>query len=401
MSAPAGGGIPRYRPTRLPPLFSQGFRPFFLVAAIWSALAVALWILFIAGRLDLPTHFDPPAWHAHEMLFGFALPAMAGFLLTTIPNWTGRMPLQGVPLVCLALAWLAGRLAIAGSAIIGGAVAAILDLAFPVLLLLALGREIVAGRNWRNLPMLGGLGLLIAANAQMHLYAGGVSDDRRLGWALAIAVLAAMIGLVGGRIIPSFTRNYLARRGGAALPAPFGAIDRAALTLVPLALLAWITEIDALTAGILLLAAGIALAARLARWRAAATLSDALLWPLHLGYAWLALGLSLLGLGELWPDWPPAAGLHAVTAGAIGSMILAVMARATLAHTGRRATALPGTALLQLLVSLSALLRIAAAFASDWYLPLLTVAGLAWIAAFALFALVYGRLLLLPAHRGR
>lgn len=395
MTTGGSGGIPRYRHTALPALFSQGFRPFFLAAALWAPAALMLWLLVLAGKVELPTRFDPPAWHAHEMLFGFAMAAMAGFLMTAIPNWTGRMPLQGVPLLLLALVWLLGRVALATSAVIGGLAAATIDLAFPALLILAIGREVIAGRNWRNVPMVGAVALLLAANAATHLHAGGLMQDRQIGIGLGLAIVLTMVALVGGRVIPSFTRNYLVKRGAGALPGAFGHIDRATLVLVPASLLAWSAGLPAPLTGSLLLAAGAVSFARLARWRGIATLAEPLLWPLHLGYAWLALGLILLGLGALRPEWPPLAGLHALTAGAIGTMILAVMVRATLSHTGRPLVALRGTSLIHLLVTASALLRMLAAIAADWYLPLLCAAGLAWIAAFAIFVALYGRLLLI------
>ncbi len=393
------GGIPRYRPTALPALFSQGFRPFFLAAAIWSALSIALWLGVLAGAIELPTYFDPAAWHAHEMLFGYAMPVIAGYLLTIVPNWTGRMPLQGVPLLCLALLWLSGRVAVASSVLIGGPIAAAVDLSFPILLLLALAREVAAGHSWRSLPMIGAIGLLTIANGLMHLHAGGLIGDRAIGPSLAISTIAALIALVGGRIIPSFTRNLLAKRGIKFLPASFAPTDRVTLAFVAVAVAAWTAELAAPVSGTLLVVAGVALCVHLARWRSRATLDDALLWPLHLGYAWLALGLVLLGLGLLWPQWPPLAGLHAITAGAIGSMTLAVMARATLSHTGHAAVALRGTSLLQLMVSMSTILRIAAAFAPEWHFPLLTGAGALWVAAFSMFAMTYGQVVILQAVR--
>jgi uncharacterized protein involved in response to NO len=159
MSAKAAG-IPRYRPFGGPALLRQGFRPFFLGAAGWAMAAMVLWIAILQGIVFLPTAFDPVAWHVHEMLFGFVIAAIAGFLLTAIPNWTGRMPLQGVPLAVLVGVWLAGRLAVGASAWIGAGSAAVFDLAFLTLLLGVVLREILAGRNWRSLPMpvvLGGL----------------------------------------------------------------------------------------------------------------------------------------------------------------------------------------------------------------------------------------------------
>ncbi len=393
------GGIPRYRPFSGPALFREGFRPFFLAAGLWAPAAMALWIAYLAGWIDLPTAFGPLNWHIHEMLFGFAAAAVAGFLLTAIPNWTGRMPLQGVPLIVLSLLWLAGRVACALSLWTGPAAAAIADLAFLAVLLLAIGREIVAGRNWRNLPMVGALSLLLAANLLFHLEALDIAPTAEFGRRLGVAMLLMMISLIGGRIIPSFTRNWLAKQDAAELPAAFGFADRAALASAVLALVSWVVEAPAMFTGPLLIAAGIAAALRLARWRGLATVKEPLLLVLHLGHGGLAAGRVLLGASELTGLVPSSAALHALTAGAIGTMILAVMTRATLGHTGQALTAGAGTTAIYGLVTIAALARIAV-----WWLPanydlLLKTAGLAWIAAFLLFLAIYGPMLLRPRRR--
>jgi uncharacterized protein involved in response to NO len=219
-------GIPRYRPFEGPALLRQGFRPFFLGAGIWSLATMLLWIPVLHGYVSIPTAFDPVGWHAHEMLFGFVVAAIAGFLLTAIPNWTGRMPLQGVPLAALVAAWLAGRAAVLGSAWIGGGTTAALDLSFLALLLAVVLREILAGRNWRNLPIPVVLGGLLVANALTHADAVGLAATGQLGQRLSIAIVILLISLVGGRIIPSFTLNWLKKRGESNLPASFSALDR-------------------------------------------------------------------------------------------------------------------------------------------------------------------------------
>jgi uncharacterized protein involved in response to NO len=357
---------------------------------------MALWVGYLAGWIGLPTAFGPLNWHIHEMLFGFAAAAAAGFLLTAIPNWTGRMPLQGVPLIVLSLLWLAGRIAGAVSAWTGPAIAAVADLAFLAVLLLGIGREILAGRNWRNLPMVGALSLLLLANLLFHLEALDVASTADVGRRLGLAMLLMMIALIGGRIIPSFTRNWLAKQDTAELPAAFGIVDRFALASGALALASWVVEAPPQFTGPLLIAAGIAAALRLARWRGLATVKEPLLLVLHLGHGWLAAGLILLGASEVTDLVPASAALHALTAGAIGTMILAVMTRATLGHTGRDLTAGAGTTAIYGLVTLAALARIAV-----WWLPaeydlLLKLAGLSWIAAFLLFLAVYGPMLLRP-----
>lgn len=347
-------------------LWSRGFRPFFLLGAAWAAIAVPVWLAAWVHGYGLRGALPPMFWHGHEMVYGFGMAVVAGFLLTAIPNWTGRLPVRGWPLLLLTLLWLAGRVAV----LIPGA--ALVDLAFPAVLIAVVARELLAGRNWRNLPMLAALALLFAGNLLFHL---GIYAGLRLG----LATLLMLIALVGGRIVPSFTRNWLAKRRGAALPAAESALDRAALLVTLLALAAWVLSATSWP----LVAAGIALAVRLARWRGLATWREPLLAILHVGYAWLAVGLVLLGLEA------PAA-LHALTVGAVGTMTLAVMTRASLGHTGRTLHADGATVTIYLLIGAAALLRVGGAQS----VLLVSLSGLAWSAAFGLFVLHYGRCLL-------
>jgi len=354
---------------------------------------MVLWIAILQGAVSLPTAFDPVAWHVHEMLFGFVVAAIAGFLLTAIPNWTGRMPLQGVPLAVLVGVWLAGRLAVGASAWIGAGIAAVLDLSFLTLLLGVMLREILAGRNWRNLPMPVVLGGLLVANALTHADAVGLAATGPLGQRLGLGIVILLIGLVGGRIIPSFTLNWLKKRGESNLSASFGALDRGALGLAAAALAIWVVAPESPIGGAALIAAGVASLVRLARWRGHLTLAEPLVWSLHLGFVWVGVGLLLVGLSAFLPDLPLVAGLHALTVGAMGGMTVAVMTRATLGHTGRPLTANRWTAAIYLLVAAAATLRVAAPFLADVYLPLLWTSGLAWSTAFGLFVVHYGRML--------
>ncbi len=392
--------IPRYRPHAGPAILSAGFRPFFLLSAAWAAVAIPLWLAFFAGRAGVPTLLAPAVWHVHEMVFGFGAATVAGFLLTAIPNWTGRMPLQGMPLAGLVVLWAAGRVAVLLSERIGAPAALVLDLAFPAAFLLVVAREILAGRNWRNLPMLVALALLFTANLLVHIEALGLAATAALGNRLGIATLLMLITLVGGRIIPSFTGNWLAKqRPDVAAPAVFDAFDRAVLILTAITLALWVALPDVWLTSWLAIADGVALAARLARWRGPATAREPLLWVLHVGYAWLAVGLLLLGINGLAEVLPATAALHALTAGAIGTMTLAVMTRASLGHTGQALTAGPGTTAIYALVTIAALLRVIAGVGAAAYVPLLLVAGAAWSGAFGLFVLLYGGALMRPRVR--
>lgn len=390
------GAIPRYRPWAGPAVLGAGFRPFFLLAAATAAIAVPLWLAQVAGRVAVPTAFDPVTWHGHEMLFGFAQAAIAGFLLTAVPNWTGRMPIQGWGLGALAILFVAGRVAVACSAVIGPAPAAVIDVAFPLALLAALAREIVAGSNWRNLPILGALGLFAAANGLTHVEALAWADTGALGLRLGIAVAITLISLVGGRIIPSFTRNWLVKRGASALPAPFGPLDAAAMAATAVALVSWAVVPDAAAVPALLGVAGVANLVRVARWQGHHTLSEPLVWVLHAGFLWVPIGLLLLAASPFVAALAPSTGLHALTGGAIATMILAVSTRATLGHTGRGLSADRRTSLIYALVVASAAARVAAGVSVDASAALLALAGAAWVAAFALFLIVYGPMLLAP-----
>lgn len=376
-------------------MFSAGFRPFFLLAAVWSAFALPLWLCVYAGKIALPSALPPTVWHVHEMVFGFALATVAGFLLTAIPNWTGRLPLSGWPLGVLACLWLAGRVAVLFSGAIGPLAAAVVDLSFPALFIAVIARELVAGRNWRNLPMLVALSLLLGGSTLVHLEALGIATTAPAGNRLGIATILMLIALVGGRIVPSFTRNWLAKaRPGGPLPAQAGRLDIAALLVTVTGLAAWVVAPESAVAPWLELAAGIAVAVRLSRWCGLATFREPLVFILHIGYGWLALGLLLLGYNGLHPLLPQTTALHALTAGAVGTMTLAVMTRATLGHTGRALAAGPGTRAIYLLVTLAAVLRLAAPLAGANALTLTWIAGGAWSAAFGLFALLYGRSLM-------
>jgi uncharacterized protein involved in response to NO len=331
------------------------------------------------------------------MVFGYAAATVAGFLLTAIPNWTGRMPLQGGPLAVLVLLWAVGRIAVLSSAGIGVESTAVLDLAFPLTFLAVVAREIMAGRNWRNLPMLAALALLLTGNLLVHLEALGVASTAELGNRIGIATLLMLISFVGGRIVPSFTRNWLTKqRPEISAPAPFDVFDRVVLVATATALAVWVALPEAAVAPWVELVAGLALGVRLARWRSYATLREPLLWVLHLGYGWLALGFLLLAANRLVPLLPATTALHALTVGAIGTMTLAVMTRASLGHTGRPLTAGLGTTSIYVLITLAAVLRLLAPLDGAHYLLLLAMAGAAWSGAFGLFLLLYARPLSLP-----
>jgi uncharacterized protein involved in response to NO len=399
------GGVraptPRVAARSGPAILNYGFRPFFFMAGLSAVFGMAFWLAEVTGLLSVPSVFSPLTWHAHEMLFGYAVAAIAGFLLTAIPNWTGRLPLHGSPLLVLVLLWLGGRFAVAMSTVIGAWTAAAIDLAFLAVLLFVVGREIVAGKNFRNVPMLAAIGALLVANALMHSEPLDIGDFAAIGWRLAVGVATLLITLIGGRIVLSFTRNWLAKRPAGGMPAPFGRFDQITLAATIAALVCWVAFRGADAATALLALAAVLNFVRLCRWRGYRAIKDPLVFILHVGYAWVPLGLALLAVAQS-PQWlPESAAVHGLTAGAIGTMTLAVMTRATRGHTGRPLHADAGTTIVYVVVTMSSITRITASMWPALYNPLLWTAGAAWIAAFSGFLVLYGPMLLSPRPDGK
>ncbi len=380
--------------TSLPTILDHGFRPFFLLAGLWAALAMLLWIGQFNGRLLLPTAFDPAAWHAHEFLFGYLAAVIAGFLLTAVPNWTGRPRLVGAPLAALVVLWLAGRAAVMVSGLQPPLAVALVDLAMPSALALYIGREIVASGNRRNLVIVAMLALLVFANGLFHWQAAtGEAAAAASGLRLGLGAALMMIGVIGGRIIPAFTRNWLvSRMAGGPMPAsPMQRFDIGTLVLLGAALLFWVVAPLHPVTALLLTAAGIAHLARLSRWAGLRTGAEPLILILHIGYACLPLGALAMGAGIFAPTlFVTAAAQHMWMAGAIGLMTLAVMTRATLGHTNQPLHAGPATVVLYMALITAVLGRFAAGVWPQLADGLHTLSGTAWIVAFGGFSLVYG-----------
>jgi uncharacterized protein involved in response to NO len=381
--------IPRLQPYDGPALFSYGFRPFFLFGALYAGLAVLLWLPVFSGELALMTAFSPRDWHVHEMLYGYVPAVVTGFLLTAIPNWTGRLPLQGRPLIVLVVAWFAGRIAVTFSGTLGWLGATLVDGGFLALVAAAAAREIISGGNWGNLKVVSLIVLLGAGNIGFHLeahFTGSADISIRVG----LAAIIMLITLIGGRIVPSFTRNWLARENPGRLPVRFGRFDAVVIAASAVALVTWIAVPH--RSGAALLIAGLLQAVRLARWAGDRTARERLVLILHAGYAFVPLGFLLTGLAAL-DLAPPAAGIHAWAGGAVGTMTLAVMTRASLGHTGRMLTASYATQAIYAAVCAAALVRIAAALAPSASMPLLHAAAALWAIAFVGFGIAYGSML--------
>lgn len=376
-------------------VFSYGFRPFFLGAALFAGVAVPVWILVLAGVGGSDIFSPARNWHVHEMVFGFLPAVITGFLLTAIPNWTDRPPIRGYELMMLFTLWTAGRLLIA-MPWFSPLVSAIVDIGFLVAVAGLVWREIAASKSWDRAPMGVLVSLLAGANILFHvLNLSGAETDRPERMALAMVML--LLTLIGGRLIPNFTGELLANFDRAERPAPFSRYDGLSIALVGFAVVSWIVQPHSMATGWMFVAAGLANVGRLVRWYGWLTGREPLVLILHVGYGWFALSLLILGGSILGIGLPKEDAVHAFTSGAVGAMTLAVMTRASLGHTGRPRHAGPLTVLIYMLINAGAVLRV---FGPMTGLPANFVLGLAagsWSGAYLLFALVYGPFLLRPS----
>ncbi|MEK7246147.1 MAG: NnrS family protein [Pseudomonadota bacterium] len=386
---------------------SYGFRPFFLFAGAYGAIAVAVWLAVLhrlyTGAAPVFPHgtLPPHLWHGHEMLFGYAGAAVAGFFLTAAPSWTGREPVRGLPLGALALVWLAGRIAMWSAAVLPLPLVVALDLAFVPFLAVLVVRALSGGWSRRNAIFLPVFAALFAGNVLFHLDAAGIAPGLGArGLVLALDAVLFLIAVLGGRVVPAFTTNALRRAGEERLPVSRPPVEAAALLSVALLAVADLLAPDGPAAGAIAAAAALIHAVRLSGWRGHRTLGEPILWIIHLGYAWLVAGFALKALALLGGFLPAMAAQHAFAIGAIGSMTLGVMSRAALGHTGRELSAAPPIVAAYLLVSAAALARVAGPVLLPAYEPqALAAAAILWIAAFGLFTVFYFPILTRP--RGR
>ncbi len=380
---------------RGPAFFSYGFRPFFLGAALFAGLAIPAWILMLGGSGSLTLRYPARDWHVHEMVFGFLPAVITGFLLTAIPNWTDRAPIRGRMLMGLWMLWLAGRLVMA-LPWLTPLVSVLIDAAFLVAVAGLVWREIISAKSWFHAPMGLFITVYAAANLLFHVTAmTGAPADRPERMALALVMV--LLALIGGRVTPNFTGEFMTERGLSLRPAPFSRFDGLSVGLVAIAGVIWTVQPQAMVAGWMFVIAGLANLARLRRWYGWVTWREPLVLVLHLGYSWLVLSLFALGCSVLGMGLPEEDAVHVLTTGAVGVMTLAVMTRASLGHTGRPRHAGPLTVCIYVLVTLGALMRVVGPSTG---LPMNLVLGLAaagWSGAYLLFAALYGPFLLRPS----
>lgn len=375
---------------RMPPLLRLAFRPFFFVGCLLAALAVPLWLASLSGHQLLPAPLGGwLAWHRHELLFGFAGAIIVGFLLTAVQTWTGRPSLSGTPLAVLLALWLVARLAWWTDS---PWLLLLANLTFLLGATLAMARLLWAVRQQRNYPIVAVLLLFSGADLLVLLGVQQGDDNwQRQGVWAAAWLVAAMMGLIGGRVIPFFTQRGLNRQE-AVQPWPW--LDWSLLLGTAVLALLHAIGVALLPHGLVgLLFAALALGhgTRLVRWFDDGLLRVPLLWSLHLAYAWLVLAFALLALWHLNPSFAASQALHALTVGAMGGLILAMLARVSLGHTGRPLQLPAGFAVAFVLLNLGGVFRVFGV--SLAYLPALWLAALCWSAAFALYLYRYGPML--------
>ena len=376
---------------------SYAFRPFFLFNGLFAMLVMALWTMTLhgAGPASLPA--DPLMWHGHEMLVGFAMAAIAGFVLTAVATWTDRPALSGSPLGWLVAAWLVGRCAMLFGGLLPAWMVGLLDLIFPVLLFILVGREIVGGGSRRNYPIIGITVLLALLNLVYHLGAGQwIPGADRIAVYLFIHLVLLLITVIAGRIVPNFSANWLRAQGETRLPINNTLLDRATIAATVITgIAASIAPVSAIT-GFLAAFAAFVHGLRLSRWRGLATTKEPLLFVLHVAYLWLPIGYALTACSVFGWLFPPTAALHALTMGGVGGMVLAVTTRVALAHTGRPLHAARLIVIAYCVFTTAVLIRVLGPVVESSSLALIDLSALGWIVTFAIFSWVYWPVLTRP-----
>jgi uncharacterized protein involved in response to NO len=382
-------------------IFTYAFRSLFLLATLYAIAVVPLWAAAWLGYLPMPTSLGAPTWwHAHEMIYGFAGAAIGGFSLTAVAMWTKRPPVAGAPLMILSALWVIARvlLALPFPALLAPAIAA--DLGYGVLLFALVSREVITVRSQRNYKVLAILGLLPVTNG---LFFWGMTHSA--SWTMTalfagLWLIVMLINLIGGRVIPGFTRNWMKgqlaehKREPATLPAAFDRFDLFATWLVVAFAILHLLEAPSRWTAVVGLITSVMLFIRLARWQGIHTGSEPLVWVLHVAFSWLPIGFLLLAFAEL-GMLPQTAGVHALTSGAITTMIIAISGRAALGHTGRALESHPLLTAAYVLITVAAICRVAATIGPGARV-LLGVSAAAWFLGFVCFAWRYVPILTQP-----
>lgn len=381
-------------------LFALGFRPFYALAGIFAAVSILVWLLSFSGVFHTGSYLRGIFWHSHEMVFGFAIAVMAGFLLTAVRNWTGLPTPAGLLLAALAAAWLAGRLlVITGPPLL----AAIVDVAFVPALVAAIAAPIIRSRNQRNYKIVVILLLIALANVVYHLASLGPLPSWLAYTTVitAIDLMTVLFAIVAGRVIPAFTRNAIPgsapRHAGWLELLSFGSLI---LIIVARISSDWV-PVSVIVPTVLSVIAAVSHAYRLALWQPQLTVSNPLLWMMPVAYSWLPVAFFLRALAQ-YSVVGQAVWIHALTTGAISGLMLAMMMRSSLGHTGRPLVAGGIEMGAFLVLQLAAIVRvIAGLFSESHYLQFVVASGVLWMLAFGLFLVRYLPMLLRPRIDGR
>lgn len=379
-----------------PTLLSHGFRPFFLFAGIWAALALTIWIYSLISGQSVPSRLPGAEWHMHEMVFGYTTAVIAGFLLTAVPNWTGRLPVVGWPVALLAGLWVAGRIATFFSLYLPVLLASVIDISFLLVLGGIIGQEVVAGKNWRNLKVLVVVLLLALANAMFYVESANGTAFEGYAIRLGVGTIILLIMLIGGRVIPSFTRNWMMRNNVAGVPTPFNRFDMVAMVVGGGAIAFWVLAPENTALRWVLGLAGLLHLIRVARWAGWKTFAEPMVAVLHVAYVFIPVGFIMLALGDILPGWRgPLEIPHAWMVGAIGGMTLAMMTRVSLGHSGRALQSSRAIVATYAAILVAVLFRIASEMVpgADY---LLDISAIGWIGGFAGFAIIYFPILARP-----
>lgn len=377
---------------RIPLLFSFAFRSLFLLLVLQAIIHIPVWFALWSGVLTIPVVTNPVYWHGHEMIVGFAGAAIAGFLLTAVATWTGRPQVRGWPLVVLCLSWLLARLGLFAPLLSAAA-----GIFFWIWLLALMTRELVSASNKRNYKILAILAVFLLLEVLYQFSSINLAPwQQQVVWS-QIGLVLIMINLIGGRIIPAFTRNWMLRERSDLtedqLPLPFGRVDIAATITLLLFFLSTLSPLADTVILALAVVCSVLQSWRLLRWKGFRCLSDPLVWMMHLSYAWIPLGILLVGLGEA-GYMTISAGIHALAIGSVACMIVSVASRAALGHTGHPLVSHPLLTASIVLLALAAIARVGASISTDGVF--LAAATTFWVAGFLCFAVRYVPILISP-----
>jgi uncharacterized protein involved in response to NO len=388
---------------KITPLLRLGFRPFFLSGAIFSIVAIILWLLMYKGAINLSPLGGGYWWHIHEMIFGFGCAIIAGFLLTAIQNWTGVRGAQGTTLLILFLLWLAGRIVLLVPSIFSDILTTIIDLSFLPVVAYVLAKPILATKQYNNLFFVPLLLLFTLANLEMHLaiYFPQTFTITYAGYA-GVMLITLLMSVMAGRVAPMFTAN--GTKTAKATPLPWldkvtnGSLAIAMFSLLMEPIIGFYQQFF----GIILIIAGLFQTMRWLRWRPWITLGVPLLWSFHIAIKFIAYGLIILGASYLIPEVPSSHMWHLLTVGGMGGLILAMISRVSLGHTGRPLSPPKAMTAAYIFITLAAIVR---AF-GPWVLPekaalFIDISGTFWLFAFGIFVITYAPMLMSGRKDGR